>query len=249
MNNQENIDILKDLGLSEQEIEIYISLLKTGGSDATSLSKHANLKRTTVYPILERLIKQNIVTAYEQGKKRFYSPIAPSKLAALFELKINNFFKVVPFLEKLKAENIQTYGIRMIQTKKDLRNFYNNIIDEYKNKEYHIIGSAPTWLDTDKDFFIDYRKRRAMNNTKVKLLLSADSKNTIGQEDSTLMREYKYLPEKYVFKSTIDIFDDKIIIVGPSIDAMAVVIEIPPMVDVFRSTFQILWDVLPSRGN
>jgi sugar-specific transcriptional regulator TrmB len=248
MNNQENIEILKDLGLSDQEIEVYISLLKTGGSDATSLSKQANIKRTTVYPILERLIKQNMVTAYEQGKKRFYSPIAPSRLASLFEMKIKNLFKVVPFLEKLKAENIKAYGIRMIQSKKDLRSFYTDILEEYKNKEYHIIGSTPTWLNTDKEFFIDYRKRRAMNNTKVRLLLSADSKKIIGLEDPSLLREHKYLPEKYVFKSTIDIFDDKIIIIGPSVDALAVVIEIPPMVDVFRSAFQILWDVLPSTN-
>ena len=246
MNNQQNLDVLKDLGLSDQEIEVYASLLKLGGADATLLAKHANLKRTTAYPILERLIKQNIVTAYEQGTKRFYSPLAPSKLATLFEAKVQKLFEAVPFLEKMKVEDIHKYGIRLIQSKKELRNFYNNILSEYKDKEYQIIGSATTWLKTDPDFLIDFRKRRAMNNTKVRLLLAGDSKVAEGQNDSSLLRTYKYLPEKYIFKSTIDIYNDKILIVGPTIDALAVVIEIPPMVDVFRSTFQILWDILPN---
>jgi sugar-specific transcriptional regulator TrmB len=245
MSNQNYLEVLRDLGFSDQEIEVYISLLKTGGSDATSLSQRANLKRTTVYPILERLMKQGVVTAYEQGKKRFYSPLAPSKLAHLFENKIGNLFKIVSFLEKLKTEDHGKYGIRMIQSKKDLQIFYENILTEYKDKEYHIIGSSLTWLNTDHDYFIEWRKRRAANNIKVKLLLTSDSSMAEGQQDESLHREYRYLPAKYIFKSTIDIYADKIIIVGPDVNALAVVIEIPPMVDVFESVFGILWDVLP----
>ena len=73
MSNQNYLEVLRDLGFSDQEIEVYISLLKTGGSDATSLSQRANLKRTTVYPILERLMKQGVVTAYGQ-KTLLFSP-------------------------------------------------------------------------------------------------------------------------------------------------------------------------------
>lgn len=245
MNNQQNIDTLKSLGLSDQEIVVYTALLKLGGADATLLAKQAGLKRTTAYPILDRLIKQSIVIAYEQGAKKFYSPIAPSKLGALFEEKVQNFFKIVPVLEKMKSENTHRYGIRLIQTKKDLRHFYNNILDEYKNGEYLVIGSATTWLSADPEFMHDFRKRRAMNNTKVRLLLTSDSEKAEGQKDSTLLREYKYLPDNHAFKSTIDIYKDKIIILGPTVDALAVVIEIPPMVDVFKSTFEVLWGFLP----
>jgi hypothetical protein len=60
------------------------------------------------------------------------------------------------------------------------------------------------------------------------------------------LRTFKYLPEKYVLKSTIDIYADKIVIIGPEIKALAVVVAIPAMVDVFRSVFEMLWGVTAS---
>ncbi len=96
----------------------------------------------------------------------------------------------------------------------------------------------------DPDFILDFRKKRAARNIRTKLLLSNDSKFASGQDDPSLSREFKYLPEKYQFKSTIDIFDDKVLIIGPEVKALAVVIAIPPMVDVFRSVFDVLWESL-----
>ncbi len=244
MNTNNYLDILKDLGLSEQEIDLYVGLLKTGGCSATSLASEVNIKRTTVYPILERLISQGIVTVYEQGGKKLFYPVKPQQLGTLFERKIKSFNKIIPYLEGLAKTDKSIYGVRFIKSKDELKLFYDEILSEYKNKEYYIIGSASTWLNTDRDFFLDFRKKRAENSTRVKLLLSGDSMGEEGQNDTSLLREYKYMPEKYKFKSTIDIYNDKIVIVGPEVDALCVVIAIPPMVDVFRSIFEILWESL-----
>ena len=117
---------------------------------------------------------------------------------------------------------------------------------EYKNKEYCIIGSAPAWEGINDEYFLQFRKNRAKENIKTRLLLSADSK-TINPIDKSLLRDFKYLPEKYKFKSTIDIFNDKILIVSPELTSLAVVIAIPAMVDVFQSIFEIIWDSVSEK--
>ena len=244
MQNDEKMAILKDLGLSDEEIGVYTCLLKLGGTNATTLSKHAGLKRTTVYPILERLISKEIVTSYDRGTKRFYVPTKPDRLGNLFERKLLDLQKIIPILEKMQGTNAESYGVRFLQSKQELKSFYNGILEEYRNKEYYIIGSATSFINLDREFILDFRKKRAAQGTCVKLLLTSDSRSEVGQQDPSLHREYKYLPEKYSFKSTIDIYDDKIIIVGPEIKSLAVVIAIPPMVDVFRSVFEILWETL-----
>jgi len=245
MNSDKKLEALKDLGLSYQEGQAYLTLLETNGSDATSLAKKLFIKRTTIYPILERLMEQNLVTTYEQSSKKIYRPVKPDRVALQFERKLESFIDIIPMLEKLQSkESGKIYGVKFIQSKKELKKIYAEVLQDYKNKEYYIIGSSSTWLNTDRDFFIDFRKRRSRNNTRVKLLLSHDSRNEIGQDDPSLLREYKYLPEKYNFKSTIDIYRDKIIIVGPEVDALCAVIAIPPMIDVFRSVFEILWENL-----
>ena len=41
-------------------------------------------------------------------------------------------------------------------------------------------------------------------------------------------------------------FDDKVLVVSPDLTALAVVIEIPVMVDIFKSIFEALWDATPA---
>ncbi|PLX27027.1 hypothetical protein C0581_03815 [Candidatus Parcubacteria bacterium] len=50
-----NLATLKNLGLSDIEAGVYLSLLKLGGSQASKIAKDVGIKRTTVYPILKKL--------------------------------------------------------------------------------------------------------------------------------------------------------------------------------------------------
>ncbi len=242
MNNTEIIEVLSEFGLSEQEVSVYIKLIELGGASATQLATEMGLKRTTAYPLLERLISHGVVIASDQGSKKFFTPIRPNKLTSLYENKLNSLTKIIPALERMQGQELKEYGVRMIKSKREFEAFYSNILDEYRDREYYIIGSVAGFLNIDRDFLISFRKKRASRNTRVKLLLSHDSRAEEGQGDPKLLRSFKYLPEKYNFKSTIDIYDDKIVIIGPEVKALAVVVAIPAMVDIFRSVFEILWE-------
>lgn len=237
-------DSLKGLGMSETEIGVYISLLATGGADAATISKNIGIKRTTVYPIVDRLVNQGLVTVHDSGNKRYFRSVKPASVTDIYSRKLDALVSIVPKLEALEGISRDIFGVRFIRTKKEFESFYTDILHEYKNREYYIIGSASGFLNINRDFLIEYRKRRAENGTRVRLIMSDDSRTEVGQYDRTLQRDFKYMPAKYKFRSTIDIYDDKIFIVGPELKAMAVVIEVPPMVDVFRSVFELLWETL-----
>ncbi len=242
MKIDEKMELLRGIGLSDHEIGVYTGLLKTRGSSASELAKETGLKRTTVYPILENLIEKGIVSSYKKGSKAFFAPLAPNKLVSLYEHRLESLTNLVPVLEKLQGTQAKAYGVRFIQTKREFESFYNEILDDYRDRSYYIIGNANAFINPDPDFILEFRKKRALRNIRTKLLLSHDSKLATGQDDPSLIREFKYLPEKYQFKSTIDIYDDKLLIIGPEVKALAVVIAIPPMVDVFRSNFEVLWE-------
>lgn len=237
-----NIKTLTDLGLSEQESETYLTLLKLGGSNASIVAKEIGIKRTTIYAILKSLAVKGFASVYFKKNKRFYYPLRPHKLSGLFEKKLEDLNSMIPLLESIEKKQSQSIGLRFIETREELENFYNEVLVEYKNKEYRVIGNTNVWEGIDTDFFVQYRKQRAKNNIHTRLLLSSDSEN-INPKDKTLLREFKFLPEKYKFKSTIDIFNDRILIVSPELSSLAVVVAIPAMVDVFKSIFEMLWDL------
>lgn len=236
-------DILKKMGLDEDESEIYLELLRLGGARASVVARNVGIKRTTVYPILKVLAQKGFVNVYFRKNTRFYYAQKPARVASLFEKKLELFESIIPNLETIEKKQAEVFGLRFIETVDELKEFYGEIIDDYKNKEYYIIGSTLGWEGLDPKFFVKYRKDRAKNKIRTKLILSAESKE-INPEEKELLREYKYLPAKYKFKSTVDIFEDKILVVSPELSSLAVVIAVPAMVDVFKGVFDMLWDTV-----
>lgn len=238
---------LIELGLSEQEADVYLALLKMGGSVASSVAKEANMQRTAVYPILKVLANKNYVLVYFRKTKRYYYAQKPQKLASIFEKKLEGFENIIPFLESAEKKKETIFGLRFIETKKELHQFYFSILEEYKNKGYYMIGNSNAWEASDTEFLWRYRLARIKAKIKTKALLTQSSKSSNQPDSKKYLREFKYLPEKYDFNCTIGIFNDKVSVVSPNLNSQAIIIDIPEMVGIFKSMFEIIWESLPEN--
>jgi sugar-specific transcriptional regulator TrmB len=232
-----HISTLQTLGLTEDEAGTYLALLKIGGGNAIALSKEVGVKRTTIYPILKSLHEKGFASTYFHKSKRLYRAEKPDKVAGQYEKRLESFEAIIPELKTIEKQTVSTVGLRFIETKQELERFYTGILVEYKGKSYSAIGSATAWEGIDPDFFQKFRFDRANAKIKTRILLSADSIK--ASPDDTKVR---VLPKNHTFKSTMDIFDDKILVVNPDQTALAVVIEVPSMVDIFKEMFEMLWE-------
>lgn len=239
---------LEELGLSKQEARVYLALLEHGECSASSLAKITSLQRTTAYAILKNLVRQGFVISSIVRRGQVFRAEKPQLLAHYYEKRLRSFVEGIPFLETLEKQQIKTAGLRFIETPSELKRFYQTILREYRGRSYVAMGNSNAWQGIEPEFFVEFRKERARAKIQTRLLLTADSDQT-SPTDPTLLREIKFLPKKYTFQSTIDIFDDKILIVSPEQTALAVVIAVPAMVDIFSSVFELLWDVLPQTKN
>lgn len=229
---------LLDFGLTDSEAQVYLALFRLGGATASVVAKETGFQRTTVYPILKSLAKKGCVLVYFRKNQHHYYAQKPDKLKDLFEKKLEFFNSVIPLFESMDKKQSQIAGLRFIETKEELRQFYLDILPDHKN--YLIIGNAHVWQNIDPEFFEQYRESRARLKIKTRLLLSADSRE-INPTKPDLLREFKYLPNEYDFKSTMNIFNDKVLIISPDSSSLAVVIAVPAMVDIFKSMFEIIW--------
>ncbi|HRY82469.1 MAG TPA: helix-turn-helix domain-containing protein [Candidatus Moranbacteria bacterium] len=235
---------LIELGLSEQEASIYLALLKIGGSIASKIAKEAGMQRTAVYPILKTLAHKNCILVYFRKNKKFYYAQKPQKLLSVFENKIKGFESIIPFLESAEKKKETIFGLQFVETKEELQQFYLNVLEDYKNKSYCIVGNVNAWEEGQSEFLHQYRLDRAKAKIKTKALLTHSSRRLNPTDNKKYLREFKYLPEKYEFNCTMDIFDDKISVVSPNLSSMAVIISIPEMVGIFKAMFEIIWDTI-----
>lgn len=246
MSIDREIRYLSELGLSEHEAAVYLALLRLGESPASVVAKEVGIKRTTAYPLLKALLAKGCVLLYFKKDVRTYRAQKPKRLLANFEKKIKSFEGFLPFLESMERKKVPVFGLRFIETASELEQFYTSVLHEYKNGQYYIIGDIAPWEKNISAFLQQYRKDRANAGIKTKILLSHGSKPH-NPENKKLLRTFKYLPKEYGFKSTMDIFSDKILIVNPNLNSMAVVIEIPEMVDIFKALFEIVWNSITTN--
>ena len=83
--------ILNNLGLTDHESNIYVSLLKHGPGSASEIENNAKLHRPLVYKAITTLLEKGLIRISPKGKRKLYSAESPEKLEQLFSDFENTF--------------------------------------------------------------------------------------------------------------------------------------------------------------
>jgi len=72
-----NIEKLKDIGLTEYEARAYLTLLSTHPATAYELAKGAGLPTSKIYQVIDKLASRGMVQSLIDGQKKRYVPLKP----------------------------------------------------------------------------------------------------------------------------------------------------------------------------
>jgi sugar-specific transcriptional regulator TrmB len=78
-------DSLKEIGLNDKEIKVYLILLKHGRMTPTSLAKLSKISRPTVYNIAKSLLSKGIIAEDLGGKTLYLAPLPPQSLHQIID--------------------------------------------------------------------------------------------------------------------------------------------------------------------
>lgn len=102
MHAEEFLPTLTSLGLEEKQAKVYIASLEGAGTVA-ELALRAELKRPTVYLIVDELKSRGLLSTSIQGRKTVYTAAAPTVLRQLAEQRLRAVEQALPSLESLTA--------------------------------------------------------------------------------------------------------------------------------------------------
>lgn len=135
----------------------------------------------------------------------------------------------------------KSQGVHFLNTTQELKTFYRDGLKKYKR--WNAIASIEDWLPVDDAFLQDFRQELDARKIRTRIILK---KPGLKYEPEGLKyREVKIIPSSYKFRSSVDILDDKLLIMNPSLKVLGLVIEMKPLLDVFHDTFDLLWEALP----
>ncbi len=242
-------NILKSIGLVENEIKIYLALLRTEPITAYELSKKTGIYRAHIYDKLERLMEKGLVTHVYQGAKRYFQATSPEKIKDYLEEKklelenqekeIDNILPDLKALQKLPKENTK---VEVFKDKEGLKYFLRDII---KTKKEVLV----TGIDDEKyqenlphfmnQYFRDLRK----NEIKERIITSKKPKVFLFDKKIAPTTSYRFLEEKQFNPTNTFVYGNKVVIISWGTPVTAVMIENNGVAETYRNYFEHLWSI------
>lgn len=80
--------LLRDLGFTDSEANIYLLSLEMGPSPVQELARRADVSRVTTYTVIESLMKEGLMSTVQKGKKTLYAAESPDRLVSYMHTRI-----------------------------------------------------------------------------------------------------------------------------------------------------------------
>ena len=208
------IEELKELNLDENEIKVYISCLNKDGANVKDISRQSGQIRTTVYGILQNLIKKGLISSIKKEGVAFFQSTPPKELINILEEKKQKIKSIIPKLEEIGKYHESVYNIEFFEGKEAVKRVTNDIISK-KNEIVKIIGAGKRWFEFSEVFsIIYYRKKKEMNVRTKTILSDTKEERAFIKNKDVKNSEFKFIKNSDVTKTAIFIYHDKVAFVS-----------------------------------
>ena len=249
--NKKAKEILNELGLSENEVQLYLALLPAGKLTVGELVKRAKTNRSNTYFFLQSLQEKGLVEIDRTTSVLSVIANDPAQLSLIAEKNQNKFARLkhkiqddfLPEFGALYNQQLQKPKIRYYFGKEH----YLRIQDEtLVEKEILILVSMADFYhvipwEEDEQYFY----KRVHRGTVARIIGPDDPyirKQAAAAKE--FLREIRILPKnfKHAFHGTCIIFGQKVVFYTFREDLMAVVIESKDITDILKTVFWLSWE-------
>ena len=208
---------LEYAGLSEKEADIYLTLLTSDTASAIDISRKTTLKKSSVYIILESLVKKGLVREVTVGKRVHYEAETPDILRAFIQDKRNRFEEEAKRIETIIGELKsleKNLGDRPEVRFYEGREAIKNAIDEYvslegfsNGKDYGIYSYDLMKKIFTAEDIASIDQKRIKHNVVFKAIYTGIDTVIEGQKSQDLI---KIDQDRFPILSDISIFNDEV---------------------------------------
>ncbi|MEI6236995.1 MAG: helix-turn-helix domain-containing protein [Candidatus Saccharibacteria bacterium] len=239
--------LLEQAGLNQSEVKVYKRLLEYGELAPPRLSELTGLARQNTYAALKTLTKKELIEVVSRRKKLAYQVQHPNKLVELVDKQIDESKMVQKSLKANMPELISLFslasskpGIIYFDGLESIKNIY---LDGLRSKPEEVLVFRSTHDDDKLGVFLtSFKKRRALNGTKTKMISQTIPTKEKIEEDKQLLIQRKYVPDDIFHLDTeIAIADNQVSFITFDKQIKGFVITSKEVAQTLRTIFESLW--------
>jgi HTH-type transcriptional regulator, sugar sensing transcriptional regulator len=231
---------LKELGLTDNEAKVYISLLENGILNPTHLAEKTGMHRSYIYDTLERLMEKGIINTVLIDNKKNYQPVDPTSLREIFELKLRKIDYILPQLSNLYKATKKETRVELHRGKRVYLTLIKDLIANLEEDEIiFLMGVNEDLLDHVEPIYLkQYLNIIKIKNVKEKIIIP---KGTRKLNRANL--EYKEINPAFIGNTTTVIHKNKVYVFILDSPYHLIVIESGNVADSYKKQFEIMWNI------
>ncbi len=197
--------ILKKIGLLDNEIVVYLALLRLGPESVTILHKETGLHRTHIYDLLEKLKEKGLISEYIQSGVKYFKAMPPKRLLAYLDEQKATVETILPELEALSKLKKDDTVVELYKGKEGLKSVLLDVL--HTNKDYCVMGSIKQF-ETILEFALPQFLQK-IEKLGIKERVICDKKEKVIKIKTGT---YKYLDPEQLFPSSFWIYGERVAI-------------------------------------
>lgn len=240
-----NQEVLKKIGLTENEVKVYFSLMEMGATPAGDLIKKTELHRTAVYDLLERLIEKGLVTYILIGKIKHFEAVEPSHLLSYIEQKKDELDDYKREIEKLLPElnlkrklSKESQEAAIFKGKKAIKAIAEDVLRA--GKEMYVYGAEGKLKQFFPVYYSHFHMRRLKKKINIKIIYCEKVREQQRHQELKNI-EIKYLPDEFETPANTWIYGEKVAIIVWSEQPVATLIRSKEVAKAYHTNFGLLW--------
>jgi sugar-specific transcriptional regulator TrmB len=235
-------ETLKEIGLAEEEIKVYLILLKVGSSLASKVSEETKINRSHVYQLLERLIAKGFVSYVIKENRKYFSAVNPEKIIEIIKEKEQKLKDILPNLLGLASFEKEKPIVEIFESKEGIKTILNDIL-KIKD-EWLAFGSSGKGQEILSFYAEHWEKEREKLKIGLRGILDS-SESGLKRGKEIAKRKYtkiRYVKENYSSPSSTWIYGDRLAFVIWSKEHSFVIRMISKEIaNNFKKHFEVLW--------
>jgi len=231
-------DELRRLGFSDNEVKIYLALLRMGRSKAGRIAKECFLERTSTYNALKKLHEKGLVSSVIEANRKVFAAAAPAKILDVFREREERAALLVPKLEQLKRFELERENILKFRGFSGVKTVLNDVLNTCKEGgEYLIMGSENQLSELMPTFARIFVAKKDRKRLRARILVREGRKGYVMSRYT----QARYVPQDVISPTVTTIYGDKIALTLWSEIPEAIIIDNADTARTFRSYFEFMW--------
>jgi sugar-specific transcriptional regulator TrmB len=231
---------LKELGLTNNEIEVYLALLTRESATANGIAEMTGLHRQACYDALDRLLQKELVSFVLMDSRKHFQASPPKQLVSHAEELKERLREMLPQLDSLAKTPRKKNLVELHRGKDVLRGILRDVVDSLRENHGEVLVSG-----VEEDRFLEYDRpamERYINDMRKfglheKLLATEGAKTFFPGKQS----QYRFIRKEHFNPNPTFIYGDKVVFLIWGTPLYGIMIRNQDIADANRKQFDIVW--------